>query len=198
VRFTLKQLQDEQRAWVAHNFPGRESWQPLMGIVEEFGELCDAGPIRTEGQRNPEADDALADIVIFLADYCSAMGWELEAVAMRKRQHWQYEPLSRHIGKLCHHHLKRHEGIRGDAGHHDAQGQLAAAKLWSRLCWKAGGKRVLMKLVKSTWAKVRQRDWRNQCESTSGASRCCYHPGHDMPHSDGIKEWGACPGAKRD
>lgn len=81
---TLKQLQDEQRAWVAHNFPGREPFYPLLGAVEELGELAHAHLKGLQGIRGtPEEHhaakvDAIADTIIFLADYASANGIDLQ------------------------------------------------------------------------------------------------------------------------
>jgi hypothetical protein len=127
-----------------------------MGIVEECGEYHSAGSW-------DDKDDALADVVVFLADYCTCMGWDLEAISRRKRWQWESVPLAVSIGQLCHHHLKRYQGIRGDAAHHDKMGQLWAAKLWTRLCWLAAPHRTrkrLMALVEKAWAEVKQRDWR--------------------------------------
>ena len=39
---TFRRLQDEQRPWVEHNFAGREPWKPLVGAMEELGELAHA------------------------------------------------------------------------------------------------------------------------------------------------------------
>lgn len=36
---TFKDLQDQQVAWVQHNFPGRTFEEPFKGMVEELGEL---------------------------------------------------------------------------------------------------------------------------------------------------------------
>jgi len=81
----LRQLQDEQRPWVQHNFGDRPSWWPLLGVMEELGELAHAHlkkaqGIRTNEDHDAKAADAVADIVIFLADYCSAVGIDLESV----------------------------------------------------------------------------------------------------------------------
>lgn len=79
----LKQLQDEQRPWVAHNFPGREAYYPLLGAVEELGELAHAHLKMIQGIRGTKeehlanAKDAVADVIIFLSDYCTAMGFDL-------------------------------------------------------------------------------------------------------------------------
>src|SRR3990167_222491 len=83
-RFSLRRLQEELRPWVTYNFGDRESWQPLLGALEELGELAHAHlkahqHIRgTEAVHAARAQDAVADCVIFLADYCNARGWDME------------------------------------------------------------------------------------------------------------------------
>lgn len=80
---TLSQIQEEQRSWVAHNFPGRHAWHPLLGVQEEVGELSHhflkrAQNIRLNEDHNEGIKDAVADILIYLLDFCSAEGIDLE------------------------------------------------------------------------------------------------------------------------
>lgn len=98
----LRKLQDEQRPWVKHNFGDRPSWMPLLGIMEELGELAHAHLKQAQGIRTSEdheamAKDAVADIVIFLADYCSSRGFDLEALvtetwAQVRQRDWKADP----------------------------------------------------------------------------------------------------------
>jgi NTP pyrophosphatase (non-canonical NTP hydrolase) len=75
--------------WSEHNFPGRPAHQPLLGVGEELGELYHAHLKREQGIRGSDAEhaagieDAVADIVIFLADFCNAEGIDLEATVER-------------------------------------------------------------------------------------------------------------------
>ena len=80
---TLSDLQGELRLWQEHNFPGRESWEPLMGVAEEVGELSHAHLKQHQGIRRNEdheakARDAVGDIIVYLADYCNARGFSLQ------------------------------------------------------------------------------------------------------------------------
>jgi len=80
---TLKGLQVELKPWVEHNFGSRPSWQPLLGIQEEVGELSHAylkraQGIRTEENHTENIKDAVADILIYLADFCNAEGIDLQ------------------------------------------------------------------------------------------------------------------------
>ncbi len=81
---TLATLQRELAPWVEHNFGERPSWQPLLGLQEEIGELAHAYLKRAQGIRTNENHDegirdAVADITIFLCDFCNAEGIDLEA-----------------------------------------------------------------------------------------------------------------------
>lgn len=107
---TFKQLQDEQRPWVEHNFPGRQSFYPLLGAVEELGELAHAHLKNLQGIRGTEAEhraaaaDAVADTIIFLADYCTAMGFDLQEVVEQtwekvRLRDWRSDP--EHGGEHC-------------------------------------------------------------------------------------------------
>jgi NTP pyrophosphatase (non-canonical NTP hydrolase) len=82
----LRQLQAELAPWVAHNFGDRPWQQPLMGVAEEVGELNHALLKQWQGIRGMReeheaaAKDAVADIVIYLADLCNARGWDFGAI----------------------------------------------------------------------------------------------------------------------
>lgn len=78
----LRQLQEEMKPWVKHNFGDRPAWQPLLGAVEELGELAHAHlkqeqGIRTNENHEEAAKDAVADTIIYLADYCNCRGFDL-------------------------------------------------------------------------------------------------------------------------
>lgn len=99
---TFKQLQDEQRPWVAHNFPGRAAHIPLLGALEELGELAHAHIKAEQGIRVLEdheanAKDAIGDVIVFLADYCTARGFDLQEIietvwAQVKQRDWRNDP----------------------------------------------------------------------------------------------------------
>lgn len=188
MTFTLRQLQEEQRPWVLHNFGERPSWMPLMGVVEELGELVEAATGSEDCLES--VGDAIADCIIFLADYCTAMSWELQSI-WERRTRLQLDTPERArrllvaVGRMQHHHLKRHQGIRGDWLEHESAGQEAAAALLAELVhiWAAsapghpdipghmsrgrGAAEALLELVEHTWSKVRQRDWKANPQSGS-------------------------------
>lgn len=102
---TFRELQDEQKAWVEHNFPNRTAYQPLLGVCEEVGELCHAHlkqeqKIRGTWQEHQVAKiDAVGDILVYLADYCTANMIDLQsAVELTWQQvvkrDWQKDKLT--------------------------------------------------------------------------------------------------------
>jgi len=102
---SLRGIQQEQVEWVAHNFgTDRPAWHPLLGVQEEVGELSHAFLKRAQGIRvNEDHDaaikDAVADIVIYLLDFCTAEGIDLQSVlaetwAQVKARDWKVAPES--------------------------------------------------------------------------------------------------------
>jgi NTP pyrophosphatase (non-canonical NTP hydrolase) len=83
---TLAKLQDDQREWVRRNFGDRPYWHPLLGAVEELGELAHAclkgeqGIRGTVEEHDAKAKDAVADTIIYLADFCTARGYDLQQI----------------------------------------------------------------------------------------------------------------------
>ena len=97
---TLRQLQDYQKAWTAHNFPDAEPYHPLLGMNEELGELNHAHLKGIQGIRHTPEEiqamkiDAVGDIVIYLADYCTRNGIDLQDAvektwSMVQQRDWQ-------------------------------------------------------------------------------------------------------------
>jgi NTP pyrophosphatase (non-canonical NTP hydrolase) len=103
----LRDLQAEHRVWLTHNFPTQKSHQPLLGLAEEVGELCHAHLKAEQNIRGYEFDtprwraaseDAVGDIVIYLASYCTSVGIDLDRVVGQtwhrvKARDWVADPL---------------------------------------------------------------------------------------------------------
>jgi len=102
----LRLLQSQVKRWAAVNFGGvhGSGYRPLLGALEELGELAHAHLKEEQGIRSNEdhhADkiDAVGDIVIYLADYCEGQGISLaDAVATTWKQvqqlDWRSDPIS--------------------------------------------------------------------------------------------------------
>jgi NTP pyrophosphatase (non-canonical NTP hydrolase) len=79
----LRKLQSDVKEWSTKNFPDAKPHQPLLGAAEEIGELCHAHlkmeqNIRTNQNHKEDAEDAIADCIIYLADYCWRNGYDLQ------------------------------------------------------------------------------------------------------------------------
>lgn len=99
TNFDLSLLQDRIHHWTRHNFKGRtpcqdpqatvDRWKPLLGAQEELGELCHAVLKQMQGIRGSSEDheaaakDAVGDIVIYLADFCTESGWDFGEVVSK-------------------------------------------------------------------------------------------------------------------
>ncbi len=76
----IVKLQQEHKEWLDDNFPQQQSWQPLLGMVEELGEAAHAYLKLSQGIRTATLDDlkdALGDVFIYMMSFCNTMGWSL-------------------------------------------------------------------------------------------------------------------------
>ena len=100
---TLATVQAEAWQWTKRNFPRQAPWHPLLGVTEELGELNHAYLKAVQGIRGtPEEhraamEDAVGDLVIFLANWCSHMGIDMSAAVARtweqvRKRDWQAHP----------------------------------------------------------------------------------------------------------
>jgi NTP pyrophosphatase (non-canonical NTP hydrolase) len=81
MKIDINNLQAIVKEWTDHNFPTALPWQPLVGAMEELGELSHAHLKEFQGIRNKNfkeaKEDSIGDIIVFLADYCNRNGLEL-------------------------------------------------------------------------------------------------------------------------
>lgn len=86
---SLAAVQREMPAWQAYNFPGRPAYQPLLGMVEEIGELAHAWLKRAQGIRGTSEEhtaaieDAIVDALVYSVDLACEEHIDLD-VAMAK------------------------------------------------------------------------------------------------------------------
>jgi len=102
----IQDLQVEHETWVTHNFQNQPSYQPLLGIGEEVGELMHAHLKAEQGIRKlkPKValqlkEDALGDIFIYMMSYANAEGLDLESCISRawsevKARDWVKYPIN--------------------------------------------------------------------------------------------------------
>jgi NTP pyrophosphatase (non-canonical NTP hydrolase) len=188
MTFTLHQLQKEQVPWVKHNFGDRPLHQPLLGLIEELGELSGAlhgleGCIGDVDWSDASKDvvDAIADITVFLCDYASGIGASMSGLQIRCRAPRTHivSPLSleegrgwaevhatvllmlQHVGGIAHHHLKSEQGIRGTKGEHYAKKVEFIKELLHELVTLSSMLEVdFIDTVEQVWAEVKRRDWK--------------------------------------
>lgn len=94
-------------AWSLANFGSQKGLGclvPLLGVFEEFHELC-------RGVTIEEEEDAIGDICIFLLDYCKRSGVDLTSIPVESDH--KNIPIGFWLGRLCHARVKRIQGIRG-------------------------------------------------------------------------------------
>jgi len=80
---SLTEFQEQVGEWARRNFPNAEKWEPLLGAVEELGELAHAHlkihqSIRLNEQLQEKREDAVGDIIVYLAHYCELCGINLD------------------------------------------------------------------------------------------------------------------------
>ena len=97
----LRTLQNEVEKWADHNFGDKRD--PFFGVVEEVGELSHAilkkkQEIRGTAKEHEDAiTDAVADIVIFLSDFCALHDIDFESCVLEtwdkvKKRDWKKYP----------------------------------------------------------------------------------------------------------
>jgi len=75
------QWQEEVSAWSRHNFGEQTAERPLLGMIEELGELAhpvlkQAQGIRVNEHRREQVIDAVGDLVIYSLDFCGRAGYD--------------------------------------------------------------------------------------------------------------------------
>jgi NTP pyrophosphatase (non-canonical NTP hydrolase) len=104
---TIRQIQSEHNVWLQHNFPQQGTIDPLLGIVEEVGELAHAilkykQGIRGHAGADPdkyseELKDALGDLFIFMCSFCNSHHLDLEVIVLEvwakvRQRDWVADP----------------------------------------------------------------------------------------------------------
>ena len=101
----LDDLQDEVAEWSRRNFPNNTPIEPLLGLMEELGELAHAHLKGQQGIRHTADEieykkrDALGDLIIQACDYASRGGFHLsdavlEAWEQVRKRDWLSNPMT--------------------------------------------------------------------------------------------------------
>jgi hypothetical protein len=176
------------------------SLAPLMGLVEEVGELARAVEMvpapherSVENERKREMEDALGDIAIYLCDYCCRENIMIPIRADLSRGDRYFNRVMgivAYLGQLYHCHLKRHQRIRGM--HVLTQFQAARMEalrgfVWHlEVCAMDHIKNDLLTILNGTWNKiVKKRDWHKDAAEGGGHKHNRASPSDDMPYPPG-------------
>lgn len=166
MTFSLHQLQTELAPWTKHNFGDQPAWMPLMGVFEELGELCEAieacGLLLGDPRSTVDVEDAIADAVVFMGNFCNAVGFDLDAIVFQTPRPISIPDSEIIVGRLAHAFLKLSQGIRGTPAQHRAALEENLQKLyWSLDSFSEGVlRRPLLRIVETTWNRVKQRDFK--------------------------------------
>ncbi len=85
-KMTFRDLQKFVGVWQDYNFGPQPPHRMVLGAAEEVGELCHAQlkmeqAIRgTPEEHNAAAKDAVGDAIIYLANYCTVKGFNLQQI----------------------------------------------------------------------------------------------------------------------
>lgn len=106
-RIDLDKLSAAVGAWADHNFKDRTALEIAAKACEEVGELVGATIKEKQGIRSHEnqpaaARDAVGDVVIALANYCSFRGWSFDEIVREvwksvERRDWKRDPERQHL-----------------------------------------------------------------------------------------------------
>ena len=176
--FDFEKFQKDAYPWFEKNFGPIEPTksgvkyihQPLLGIVEEVGELISAMNIRSKcvaintEQRGFVVDqigDAIGDIMIYMCDYCRCLGFPMSELENNiKPLDTTDSSFAMLIGSLCHNHLKMEQGIRGSVEDHLDDIKITLSTLITMLvnvCCDLGFN--FNDVLSKTWSEVSKRDW---------------------------------------
>lgn len=172
---TLSEIQKDHLEWSTRNFGlDRHPYQALLGMIEEWGEFIQE---KTHLRRREYLEDALADFMVFLIDFCNLLDLNLEEDLDLKMSDLQrqseanshlfntsrlVEKMQIHLGLLSHSILKLDQGIRQQEDH---QRQInKSLTILVRNVWLLSGKLWidLEQTLNDVWNRVRQRDWTSE------------------------------------
>lgn len=145
-----------------------DSLSPLMGIVEEFGEIADS----LLANNKDEIEDAIGDVAVYLCDYLcrECINWPPDNNPLELDENSALG-LQSAIGKLCHAHLKRFQRIRGMhdiKAFHNKRSEAVRLLVWNleNYAMYVTGKSLLHILNRVWTGVVAKRNWKK--DSTKG------------------------------
>lgn len=162
TRDVLRTTQQELKPWSLHNFGEREPWQPLMGAFEEASELTNF--YSPANYNVEEIKDAVADITIYLCDYCTVLGLDIAELYVEQPvkidQGLFINTLLIAMGKIAHAHLKKAQNVRISEDHVANIKYNIAKSILILENYCAMENYNYAQTVEMVWNRVKQRDWK--------------------------------------
>ena len=182
----INDFQEQQKVWALHNFGPGCSDHPLLGMIEETGELSHSLLKSLQGIRGDhekhaeEGRDAVGDVLIYLVDYCTKKGWSLEAIlghdSFKEFQATREKATDPGLIESLHgsapkklpcvtllFEASRAMGrtVDADLRRSSDDGKVALASVVTKLaCYCELKSWSLQEIVEKTWGEVSKRDWK--------------------------------------
>ena len=178
----LTRLQAEHKEWQERNFPDQKDHQPLLGILEELGEICHAHLKAEQGIRGSESlhfeekKDAIGDVMIYLANYCNrfginlqtTVGLSLDAINWHRTEAYGDLLLAfKHAGVMADMHYTMELAATPSMHHYFREKLLDSIRnmvFYLAKYSKANGISIKQAIF-DTWEEVKKRDWRKNPEN---------------------------------
>ena len=175
----LATLQAEAATWTKRNFPNQPAYHPLLGVVEEIGEMLEAKHAGNEaGVR-----DAFADVIIFVSNLCTHHDLSIARLWSGRFSSFPlllptdqppgktvvpaFDSLIIAAARVAHHRLKYEQKIRGNS--HDHLHKMANALELLLACVDVLMPGVVHVAFKIWREEVQPRNWRSEAkELTAG------------------------------
>lgn len=158
-------LATEMEPWLAHNFPMMKDNPDMLilGLWEEWVETLEA-------ESKGDLGDEYSDVVIYLASFFVAKGWDFREALTRPLHDssaFYFEHPTQALGRMSRHALKAFQGIRGTQQEHEDGIKACAKKLVLLLDVECARKGLdpLHVCVAKKWARVNKRDWVEDAQS---------------------------------
>ena len=167
--YNLSELQQEVGEWANEQFPQQPVQNPLLGSIEESGELTEEF-LSSELDRT-EVMDAIGDVIIYLCDF--SYSWDVDlGEAQQNMDSFELQTrcstntelileLSVANGELIHSFLKQDQGIRQDeegvGSNADIEALTHILKAFQTYCKTS--EFTVDDCIDEAWLEVSDRDW---------------------------------------
>lgn len=164
----IQQVFAEVPSWSQENFGDQKGLNyiaPLMGILEEVGELQEVieldAPKKPENSLMDEINDAVGDIGIYSIDFLARVGVNVIDIWPFTVESIKHSPVV-YLSQVNHACLKRHQGIRGfDDNMKFYEYVITNMRLFLA---KINSQYNLTENTITTWQRVRERNWKKNPE----------------------------------